>query len=64
MWRYGAGFGFVKRRFNVKILYEMTFHEDFYGSRSFRGLSQEKSVLQEVVHDDNRKMSILVRIYL
>ena len=32
----------------------MTFHEDFYGSRSFRGLSQEKSVLQEVVHDDNR----------
>ena len=42
MWRYGAGFGIVKRFYSAKILHEMTFHEDFYGSRSFRGLFHEK----------------------
>ena len=43
MWRYGAGFGIVKRAISVKILFKMTFHEDFYGSRSFRESTHEKS---------------------
>ena len=42
MWRYGAGFGIVKRAISVKILFKMTFHEDYYGSGSFRGLFHEQ----------------------
>ena len=33
MWRYGAGFGIVKRLSGKEIFGCMTFHEQVYGSR-------------------------------
>ena len=33
MWRYGAGFGIVKRLPNQEIITHMIFHEKVYGSR-------------------------------